>query len=79
MIVTIFIINGKRVFSMDDNKRSNRELNTTIAKLESKIDYLESEVLNLNDLLIKFGFSKGIQSLRLSIEEILSVDRSSED
>ena len=64
---------------MSKEPYDNKELYSTIAKLESKIDLLEAEIVNLNDLLIKFGFSKGIQSLKVSIEEILSVDKGSEE
>ena len=51
--------------------RDHKELMATIAKLESKVDLLESEIQHLNDLLIKFGFNGGVESLKRSITEIL--------
>lgn len=53
------------------NKEEKKEFLAIIAKLESKVDLLESEIVHLNDLLIKFGFSKGVRSLKDSIREIL--------
>jgi len=52
----------------------DKELRATIAKLESKVDILESEVHQLNEMLIQFGFTKGIESLKRSIKEILRAD-----
>jgi hypothetical protein len=49
----------------------NKELMSMVAKLESKVDLLESEILHLNDLLIKFGFQGGVENLKRSINEIL--------
>ncbi|NGX30768.1 MAG: hypothetical protein K940chlam8_00117 [Chlamydiae bacterium] len=48
-----------------------QKLKTHIATLESKIDQLESELAYLNQLLLKFGFPEGIDSLKLAIEELL--------
>lgn len=53
----------------------NKTLMSTIAKLESKIDLIESEVIHLNELLVEFGFSGGIKSLKKSIQELLPMDK----
>lgn len=61
---------------MDEDKK-NKELISIIANLESKIDLLESEIEHLNELLIKFGFSKGVEGLKESIREILRAENNS--
>ena len=43
-----------------------------IARLETRIDYLEAELIYLNKLLLAVGFSDGIQSLKESAEELLA-------
>ena len=60
-----------------DNK--NQELYSKIAILESKVDMLESELTYLNDLLIKCGFPQGINTLKATVEEILSENTIYED
>ena len=42
-----------------------------LAKLESQIDHLETELSYLNSLLIGIGFEEGISSLKSAAEEIL--------
>jgi hypothetical protein len=46
-------------------------LKMVIASLESKVDLLEAELAYLNQLLLRFGFPEGIDSLKLAIEELL--------
>jgi len=43
----------------------------TIAILESRIDHLETELSYLNKMLIKCGFSEGIATLKMTIDEML--------
>jgi hypothetical protein len=47
------------------------DLNKKIAGLESKVDFLESELSYLNKILMKCGFPEGVQSLKATVEEIL--------
>jgi hypothetical protein len=54
----------------------NNKTNATIAALESKIDMLETELSYLNQILIQCGFSEGIDTLKISIEEMLLEDSS---
>ena len=42
-----------------------------IASLESQVDYLETELSYLNDLLIRCGFPEGIITLKATAEELL--------
>ncbi len=51
---------------------NNNELQRKVAFLESKLDHLESEVSYLNTLLVDCGFPDGIQSLKVTIEELLA-------
>ena len=51
---------------------ATKELNRKIAGLETKVDFLESELSYLNTLLTQCGFSHGIQTLKLTVEEILN-------
>jgi len=48
---------------MDDKKY--------IAILESKLDQTETELRTLNTMLIAVGFEKGIETLKLTIDELL--------
>lgn len=43
----------------------------SIAILESRVDYLETELTYLNDLLVKVGFSEGISTLKETALELL--------
>lgn len=51
----------------------NKVKNARIASLESQVDHLESELAYVNRLLVEFGFPEGVQSLKMSLEEILAV------
>lgn len=48
--------------------------NATIAMLESKIDMLETELSYLNQILIQCGFCEGIETLKMTVEEMLLED-----
>ena len=50
----------------------NKELNGKIAILETQVDILESELSYLNRLLVNCGFPEGIQTLKRTVEELLS-------
>ena len=50
----------------------NQELLQKVAMLESKSDVLEAELMHLDTLLKKSGFSEGIETLRGAVEELLS-------
>jgi hypothetical protein len=43
----------------------------SVAQLESKIDYLETELSYLNNLLTQAGFINGIETLKKTIESML--------
>lgn len=43
-----------------------------VAILETKVDVLESELHRLNDMLIRVGFTEGIETLKSTIAELLS-------
>ncbi len=45
--------------------------NNTIASLESKIDMLETELTYLNKILIDCGFPEGIETLKMTVHELL--------
>ena len=52
---------------------NNNNLNARIAALETQVDHLESELAYVHALLVDFGFEQGIESLKMSLEEILTV------
>lgn len=54
----------------------DNKTNATIAALESHIDMLETELSYLNKILIDCGFSDGIQTLKMSVEEFLEEEES---
>ncbi len=45
-----------------------------IAKLESKIDMLETELAYLDRILIQCGFPNGITTVKLTVNELLRED-----
>lgn len=57
---------GEKFFSMHE-----KELERKLAKIESLYDQLLSDVDNLNQLLQRLGFPKGIISLREAAQELL--------
>ena len=46
-----------------------------IARLESRIDYLETEFKHLNQMLLDFGFDEGIRTLATALDEALEVEQ----
>ncbi|WP_194847930.1 hypothetical protein [Candidatus Neptunochlamydia vexilliferae] len=57
---------------MDNNPNNVKELEKTVAKLESQADLLEAELTYLNGLLIEVGFPEGIETLKATAEELLA-------
>lgn len=51
---------------MDSNNNYHQ-----VAVLESRIDYLETELSHLNKILIECGFPEGIETLKLTAEELI--------
>ncbi len=49
----------------------DKQANATIAKLESKVDLLEAELIYLNKILVQAGFPEGIQTLKETVNELL--------
>lgn len=47
-------------------------LQTRVALLESQVDLLETEITNLNELLVDCGFPEGIKTLKSTVEELLA-------
>jgi hypothetical protein len=58
---------------MDNNLH---QLKARVASLESKIDMLESELMYLNDMLIRCGFPEGVATLKETVQELLAEDAS---
>ncbi len=52
------------------------ELRARVAGLESKVDLLESELLDLNAMLVNCGFPEGIKTLKETVMELLEEDPS---
>lgn len=50
------------------------QLKARVASLESKTDMLESELMYLNDMLIRCGFPQGIATLKETVHELLAED-----
>ncbi len=46
--------------------------NTMVAQLETRVDYLETEISYLNDLLVRVGFPQGIATLKETALELLN-------
>ncbi len=52
------------------------QLKARVACLESKVDMLESELMYLNDMLVRCGFPEGITTLKETVQELLAEDAS---
>jgi hypothetical protein len=52
------------------------QLKGRIAALESHVDLLEAELTHLHEMLIRCGFSDGIQTLKATVEEYLAEENS---
>ncbi len=50
---------------------NQKELTATIARWESRYDFLTTEIDELNQLLIRCGFPEGIKTLKETAEELL--------
>lgn len=50
----------------------NEELQRKVAWLESRLDQVETELSELNHMLISCGFPAGIKTLKATINELLS-------
>ena len=50
----------------------NQDVKKVLAGLQSRIDHLETELSYLNELLLKCGFDKGIQTLKETAEELVA-------
>ena len=55
-----------------DKNLNKEELIQVVAKLESQVDFLESELTYLNRLLIDVGFPEGTKTLKATAEELLA-------
>ncbi|MCP5505816.1 MAG: hypothetical protein H7A38_02910 [Chlamydiales bacterium] len=55
-----------------DHNLNEEALKARVAKLESQIDHLESELTYMNGLLIEVGFPEGITTLKATAEELLA-------
>lgn len=45
-----------------------------IARMQSKLDHLETELLHLQDLLVQCGFPEGIKTLKEAASELIEED-----
>lgn len=50
---------------------THQELRRNVAQLESKVDLLETELGNLNFMLIECGFPEGVETLKATIQDLL--------
>ncbi len=55
---------------------TQKQLLSKVACLESKNDLLEAELMYLNEMLVRCGFSDGIKTLKETVEELLAEDTS---
>ncbi len=53
------------------DNRTLHELKARVASLESTVDMLESELVYLNEMLVRCGFPEGIRTLKDTVEELL--------
>lgn len=51
---------------------NSNEMQAKLALLESQNDQLETELFNLNTLLVSCGFENGVESLKETVLEVLA-------
>jgi len=51
--------------------KNSKQLKARIAGMESQIDLLESELIDLNSMLVRCGFPEGIKTLKETVNELL--------
>lgn len=56
---------------------NNTDLRRKTAFLESRLDQIETEFSYINKLLFECGFPEGLQSLKLTIEDLLKENHDS--
>lgn len=56
----------------------NKKVQEYIANLESKVDYLETELSELDQMLMDAGFPEGIKTLKTAVTDII-IEPSNED
>ena len=56
-----------------------KELEKNVARLESKLDLLESELYGLDLLLKQGGFKNGVETLKKAVHELLGRVDNNED
>jgi prefoldin subunit 5 len=50
-------------------------LKAEVAKLESRIDFLEAEFEHLDRMLRDFGFEEGLKTLATALDEALDIEK----
>jgi hypothetical protein len=50
------------------------QLKARVASLESAVDMLETELMYLNDMLVRCGFPEGVKTLKETVQELLAED-----
>jgi hypothetical protein len=58
---------------------TQHQLKARVACLESNVDMLESELMYLNDMLVRCGFPQGIATLKETVQELLAEDSSNKE
>ena len=48
------------------------QLKARVASLESTVDMLETELMYLNDMLVRCGFPEGVKTLKETVNELLA-------
>lgn len=56
---------------MEEEMNNKEDLIRKVALLESRLDQAESELSHLNLLLVKCGFTNGVQTLKATIQDLL--------
>ncbi len=51
---------------------TTNQLRARVAGLESQVDLLEAELMHLQQMLVRCGFSDGIKTLKETVEEYLA-------
>ena len=50
---------------------NNTDLEKQLARLDTQVDFLQTELLYLNEILIRYGFEGGIGSIKKAVENVL--------
>ncbi len=73
-LCVLMVVVTKRKQTIGRKMDEKRQLQAHIAKLETHIDFLETQFGRLDEMLRAFGFDEGIKTLGETLNEVLETE-----